>query len=973
METTEERDYARLTVTRWDGENVYGHLADTPDEETTVCYAQGNAVYNFNWTYLKDLLREGMQLNLVRPRTEGGRLYPELIIVEPDYLVDVSNVASCFAPYAESPLVSLLNKLAPAEKTSAILLGLMASQLLDEELHDDHHTYADCVRAFFRGNAMAILGADMETSFHKDAQAQWRNIHCALTGQLPSMVAGYDRRQVLVEPSFVCEMLGLQGRMDFLQLDMSILIEQKSGKAGFVPGKYSYRIPRQREEHSVQMLLYMVILRYGYRRHYEQSGIRLRAFLLYSKYTNPLLAMEFEEELLFRAIRLRNRIAAQDMRFADEGFGVLTELTADSLNEKDISGKLWDKYIRPRLDAILSPIKEAPPLERLYYLRMLRFVATEHRLAKLASPRGDGAGFACLWHDTLDEKLAAGNIYHALRLLSPSEPGGKVDRVTLQFRQDNAGDTSNFRTGDIVLLYPYAKGAQPDVRRTIVFRGTLASITASELVVSLRNEQTDAYVFMRDRDKLWAVEHDLMEASYSSLYANVQALLSAPPERRDLLMLRRPPEVDVAKRLRGDYGEFNEMVLRAKQARDMFLIIGPPGTGKTSFGMLHTLREELAEPDASVLVMAYTNRAVDEICGKLHGSVDFVRIGGWVSCAEAYRGHLLAERLSSCGNLAELRRLIMETRVFVGTVHSLSSCTALFKVKPFSLAIIDEASQILEPHIVGLLSARHNGQVAIRKFVMIGDHKQLPAVVRQRPEESAVSEPELREIGLKDCRLSLFERLLTRYRDRPDVVYMLTRQGRMHPEIATYASRAFYHDRLRAVPLPHQTQPSPSPRVRFIDVPEPGQSPSDKVNTAEAAVIAAVVKEIYDREKKGFSAERTVGVIVPYRNQIATVRCAIDNLKLPALCGITIDTVERYQGSQRRCIVYGFTVRRESQLNFLTDSAFVEDGIVIDRKLNVAITRAEEYLVLVGNSRILRRNALFAKLIDHIASPPPTP
>ncbi len=959
----EKQDYVRLTVTHWDDECVYGHTDSAHGgEEVVVCYAHGNSVYDFDWSYLRDLLQADTQLNLINTRTEDGVIYPELIIVEPDYLVDVSSVASCFATYAESPLVSLINRLTPSVKTNAILLGLMAGQLLDEELHDDHHTYKKCIQEFFRNNAMAILGADMDSMFHKDAQTQWSNIRNALTRLLPTLAANYDRTRVLVEPSFVCEMLGLQGRMDFLQLDMSILIEQKSGKAEFVRGDRSFTTPKEREEHYVQMLLYMAILHYNY-------GKQARAFLLYSKYTHPLLGLELNHRLLFRAIRLRNRMAAQDMRLPDDGFGILTQLSADQLNEKGLSGKLWSDYVQPQLNSILLPIRNASQVERLYYLRMLQFIATEHRLSKLVSPRKDGSGFACLWHDTLEEKLSAGNIYHAMRLLSPSEPGGKVGTVTLQFRSDNSNDTSNFRVGDIVMLYPYTKGSTPDVRRTIVFRGTLASISANEAVVKLRNEQTDAYIFTRYKDKLWAVEHDFMEASFSSLYSSMQAFLSAPTERRELLMLQRHPLVDNTKTLRGNYGEFNDMALRVKQSQEMFLIIGPPGTGKTSFGMLYTLQEELTEPDANVLIMAYTNRAVDEICGKLqHGDIDFVRIGNTVSCAKEYRKHLLGERLSSCGNIKELREMIMRTRVFVGTVSSLNSCGPLFRVKSFSLAIIDEASQILEPHIIGLLSAKHNDGVAISKFVMIGDHKQLPAVVQQRQKESIVSQQELHAIGLTDCRLSLFERLLTRYRNCPDVVYMLTRQGRMHPDIAAFSSQLFYQNLLRAVPLPHQMQPSPLPRVRFIDVTEPGQSPSDKVNTAEAEEIARVVKDIYSKEKKCFSPEQSIGVIVPYRNQIATVRCAISRLGIPSLQDITIDTVERYQGSQRQHIIYGFTVRHERQLDFLTDSAFEEDGTVIDRKLNVAITRAEEYLTLIGNSRILRRNALFAQLIDYITS-----
>ncbi|MCD8295571.1 MAG: DNA2/NAM7 family helicase [Clostridia bacterium] len=541
-----------------------------------------------------------------------------------------------------------------------------------------------------------------------------------------------------------------------------------------------------------------------------------------------------------------------------------------------------------------------------------------------------------------------------------------VSHVELAFSDETVCDVSNFRVGDIVMLYPYDVDSVPDVRKTMVFRGTIAEIGERQLRIRLRNEQTDSFVFTRDKARLWAVEHDFMEASFTSLYSGLQAFLSAPQERRDLLMLRRCPETDPSRRLLGDYGDFNELVLREKQAKDLFLIIGPPGTGKTSFGLLYTLKEELLETDTSILLMAYTNRAVDEICGKLCGETDFIRLGSPVSCPEEYRDHLLEERMAEAGTLSGLRRIIGQTRVFVGTVSSLSSCGPLFQAKHFSLAIVDEASQILEPYLVGLMAARHGMLPAIGKFVLIGDHKQLPAVVRQRPAQSAVHEPQLHAIGLRDCRLSLFERLLSRYRGAPAVTYLLTRQGRMHREVAAFPAMSFYGGLLREVPLARQLSPSDVPRLRFIDVTCTDAAPSPKANRAEAEVIARELLAIYRREGSSFSAERTVGVIVPYRNQIATIRAAVAKLNVPALLGVTIDTVERYQGSQRKHIVYGFTVREQGQLRFLTDTAFEEDGQLIDRKLNVAVTRAEDYLVMVGNSAVLGTNVLFSRLVDYV-------
>lgn len=139
---------------------------------------------------------------------------------------------------------------------------------------------------------------------------------------------------------------------------------------------------------------------------------------------------------------------------------------------------------------------------------------------------------------------------------------------------------------------------------------------------------------------------------------------------------------------------------------------------------------------------------------------------------------------------------------------------------------------------------------------------------------------------------------------------------------------------------------------------------SEKVNTEEARIVAQLLKTIHTLSGTNFDPSKTVGVIVPYRNQIAMIRQEINRLDIPCLIPISIDTVERYQGSQRDIIIYSFTVQNRYQLDFLTSNCFVEDGKVIDRKLNVALTRARKQLIITGNEAILRKNSLFKDLID---------
>ena len=379
--------------------------------------------------------------------------------------------------------------------------------------------------------------------------------------------------------------------------------------------------------------------------------------------------------------------------------------------------------------------------------------------------------------------------------------------------------------------------------------------------------------------------------------------------------------------------------------------------------------------------------------------IDYIRIGNEFSCNPQFKNHLLAAKIAQNPQLETIKNTIINSRITVCTTSTLASHTNIFNLKSFDLAIVDEASQILEPNIIGILSEqRHinnsqrstlNSQFstsAIKKFILIGDHKQLPAVVQQPEQDARVNNPLLQEIGLYSCANSLFERLILTERKagRQQFIGTLRKQGRMHPEIASFPNRMFYaQEQLECVPLAHQKEeklpyyePSRDAKDTFIKAHRMIFIPSkyckqpnysDKTNIEEARIVADVLERIYHQTKANFDAEKTVGVIVPYRNQIAMIRKELEKLNIPALEAISIDTVERYQGSQRDVIIYSFTIQNAYQLEFLTANSFVEDDQhIIDRKLNVAITRARKQMILTGNEAILKQNPLFASLIEDI-------
>ncbi|KAB3946228.1 DEAD/DEAH box helicase, partial [Bacteroides uniformis] len=340
---------------------------------------------------------------------------------------------------------------------------------------------------------------------------------------------------------------------------------------------------------------------------------------------------------------------------------------------------------------------------------------------------------------------------------------------------------------------------------------------------------------------------------------------------------------------------------------------------------------------------------------------------------------LIENVLEPCATRRQVQERIARCRVFVGTVATLSSKTELFRLKTFDVAIVDEATQILEPQLLGLLCTRNPaGADAIGKFILIGDHKQLPAVVLQSSEQSEVCDEALQAIGLYNLKDSLFERLYRNLSKEsanrqastshsssfiPHPSYdMLCRQGRMNIEVALFPNRAFYGGLLEPVGLPHQ-------QGELTLAPELCDCEFAGLLTRRVAFLPAAVappaQAIYRQYAavSGFNPAVTLGVITPYRSQIALIKKEIAALGIAPLEDILVDTVERFQGSERDVIIYSFCVNRAYQLKFLANMT-EENGTRIDRKLNVALTRARKQMFMTGVPQLLKLNPIYAELLS---------
>ena len=1010
--------YIRCIVREWDDSTIQVAVTnqDSSEELLTVDYM--NTPDYIDFSYLRPMLREGMQLNLLDCTVTRKKVIPRLIVVEPDYLIDISTIANCFESYGHHPLLFTVNRLTPPLSNKHIVLGNFAGSALDDIInHPAGYDIKETFRSNFKEKALDYATCpDFDAaSFKQDAERQVENIKEIVD----EIFQTFDREKAILEPSFVCERLGIQGRVDLMTTDLKLLVEQKSGKNTFIERKYknphgSLHV----EKHYVQVLLYYGILQYNFQLSPKNAHIQL----LYSKYPLPdgLLEVEPLQKLIREAIRFRNQAVATEFWMAENGFDrILPLLTPQTLNTEKQSDNFYNRYLLPQLIEKLAPLHRINDLERAYFTRMMTFVIKEQLVSKVGVQEGVGNSNADLWNMPLAEKKETGNIYTRLTITEKerSNSFNGYDTIMLSVPQQGEDFLPNFRRGDMIYLYAYKKNKVPDVRMSILFKGSLQEIHGDRLVVHLNDGQQNPDLISGD---YFAIEHAGSDIGGTSAIRSLYTFITSNEERRQLLLGQRVPCVDKSLPLSRSYHpDYDEIILKAKQAQDYFLLIGPPGTGKTSQALQFLVREQLAgniysQPSSAysaedskhnkpsetintqhptpntqtaILLLAYTNRAVDEICNMLtENELDYIRIGNEFSCDPKYSDHLLKEVLDDNATLNSIKSTIADARIVVATTSTMNSNTALFNIKHFDLAIIDEASQILEPNIIGLLTVRHAERRAIERFILIGDHKQLPAVVQQQDTlEAEETNNSLKDIHLLSCANSLFERLILTERaaGRTDFIGTLHKQGRMHPDIADFANRKFYaREQLECVPLAHQLEQTlnyneasedetddvlkahrmifiPSKPCRQLNI-------SEKVNTEEARIITDLLRRLYRQLGNNFDPQKSVGVIVPYRNQIAMIRKEIEKLGIPELEEISIDTVERYQGSQRDIILYSFTIQSRYQLDFLTANTFYEDGQPIDRKLNVAITRARKQLILTGNEQTLRHNQLFAELIDYI-------
>ncbi|XP_031764324.2 DNA replication ATP-dependent helicase/nuclease DNA2 isoform X2 [Galleria mellonella] len=394
-------------------------------------------------------------------------------------------------------------------------------------------------------------------------------------------------------------------------------------------------------------------------------------------------------------------------------------------------------------------------------------------------------------------------------------------------------------------------------------------------------------------------------------------------------------------------------VLKALAATDYALLQGLPGTGKTQ--TISVLIQMLVALKQRVLVTAHTHSAVDTVLNRLPEQMKVMRLGPEARVAAQQVSRCEHRLAAHCRTPKQLEELYNSMEV-VG-VTCLGAAHAMLSRTTFDVCIVDEATQVVQCTVLRPL-------FAAKRFVLVGDPEQLPPVVRSRA---------ARRLGMEE---SLFHRLM-----KEEVTSTLQLQYRMNEAIVNIANKVAYNDRLKCANeriaqanlsidvqkisvMPEWVVEACSTRaeraVVFLDLPPPAAAvPTDTpcLNRDEACVVLALVNAMIE----GGVQPADIGVIAPYREQVALLRRSLTRYTVEA------STVDQFQGRDKDVIIYSCTRRDMRQ----DDSKIKENEILNDRRrLAVSVTRAKYKLMVVGNARALRRYAPLRQLIEACAKIP---
>ena len=922
-----------------------------------------------------------------------------LAVLEPDVLLNITDLNR--AEYC--PRQYLLNTIIPSTTSAAAIRGNLVhhcfKELLKEhdrgELMNGHaakgqETPLATLQRHFehaldQGSldlALANVSVEAmrtEVAPHLESLATWYQNQSATLWDIPTASPANQSRKpgarrsenmVRAETFLLAPEIGLRGRLDLLwqQTNRQSLLELKTGGG-------SGNLPKS--NHRWQVYGYHALL--AVRR--DPRMKKARGTLLYSGAPGEAQAFGVEPTIrdIQRVNESRNILMLSHLTgipSAPPGPSRCTRCAMLSECEQVSSLLSWQPP-EPAADTPSQhghiPSSEtgaALPtvlLRHTYSDEERTFFARYYNLLRLEGREGEQQQ-ALLWKTSVAERVESGTAIGELVPWGKPEPTGQGE-----WEQDFfCNNTSELREGDEILL------SDGDPITGEVVTGNIKHISAGK--VRVWSPELIANPSLIDRYDSNIVHVRTVQ--------NLLRWLQADLHLRELVAGNSRPRFSRASvSPRQDFNaEQNLAIERALQMQDYLLIQGPPGTGKTS--VIAEIIKRLSQQGQHILLAAYTNQAVDNMLKRLdsEGFHDYVRLGHDRSVHADVQSRLLKHLVAEHKQPVDVQEVLRKTPVIASTTSAWSS----EKYSPqspgetlghnyntplqFDVAIIDEASQITIPTILGALRLA-------KRFILVGDEKQLPPLVLSK--EAAAQ-------GLAGSLFSLLKRLDDDFTKELGSIegacISLRLQYRMNRWISHFASKVFYEDTLDAAPavarrilefLPAGVTPIGEPPVIsqaiqpayplvFLDVRRQQESSGPKSSDTEARAVRALVQALLARG----IAQKDIGIIAPYRAQVANLRRHL--FSADALSGwqglasdtpMSIDTVDRFQGGERMVILMSFATAQtpgiENPLReFLTNPT----------RLNVALTRAQRKLIVVGSALALEPLPYFQRFVAYCKS-----
>ncbi len=517
--------------------------------------------------------------------------FPKAFVIHPDYLLDITSISECFQYYKTDPRFHLLKKFIPKSSSKSLIVGNIANYFLDELTADPTLTFKELIKTVFRLAPMSFcMMNDSEVrEVADDAKRHFHHLKDSIQKELSAQ--NITPEDCYLEPSFYSSKYGIQGRLDLWKNDghgNTAIVELKSGSP-FMPNQDGLS-----SSHYIQTLMYDLLVKSVF-----DDQVNPTNYILYSKVEESRLRFaRVSHAHQIEALQTRNRIIALEQQ--------LTRMNADIRRPLNLISPEkcteWKGFVTRDLERFDKGVSSLNPLEDKYFRTWTGFIAREHFMAKIGGegPHGN-RGQANLWLKPYSEKEAEFKILAYLKVDEIIQ--GEKETLISFFRTERTNPLANFRMGDVVVLYPN-QGEDKSVLDQQMFKCSLVNINHEKVTVRLRAKQHKTTIFKNLPH--WNLEHDLFDSSFNHQYKQLLLFSEAKKEKRDLLLGLRPPAAKIEKEVASPQGmtqEQEQIFKEAIEARELFLLWGPPGTGKTSVMLKNLVGYHFDHSKSNVLLL----------------------------------------------------------------------------------------------------------------------------------------------------------------------------------------------------------------------------------------------------------------------------------------------------------------------------------------------------------------------------------